>query len=328
MVCPRCGTRLRRSDFYCPGCGAAVGGQRRKNKTLPWLIAAVCLLIVVIVLLILLLLRPQPDPVLPPVQTADVAVPAAGGQPNSAPGASPSPGTAQGQTGAALPPVSVPGQAPVPGTGTAAGSSPAPTAVNTPVSTPVSTSAPTAAPTPVPTPAPTPAPAADPVAEFLANNRSIRTGLYPWGDAFGISGYALVDLSGDGVPELLLCTNESTFFDAEITGVLVCTVNGSSITPVYYTDTDTVWPIPELLYDRWMVTREHGTGGYCRTTYMTLNSRGIDIMRELYPGLDEGESSYFIGDQEAPPEVFDQELLIRADHNTAPLREIVFTPLY
>ena len=323
MYCPQCGTRLRSSDFYCPGCGAAVGGRKQKN-TLPWLIAAICLLAAVLVLLILLLVRHKPDPVLPPVHTADVTAPAGGVQPTPTPDASPSPGAAQGLPGAALPPVSTPVQTPASGTASPASPAPAATPANAPVLVPVQTPAPT----PAPTLAPSPVPAADPVSDFLANNRSIRTGLYPWGDAFRISGYALVDLSGDGVPELLLSTNESTFFDAEITGVLVCTVNGSSVTPVYYTDTDTVWPIPELLYDRWMVTREHGTGGYCRTTYMTLNSRGIDIMRELYPGLDEGESSYFIGDQEVGPEVFDQELLIRADHNTAPLREIVFTPLY
>ena len=313
MYCPHCGARLQSSDAYCPGCGAALGAK--KKSTLPWLITAICALALIVTALLVLLLLPAREAAMPPVQGANGPAQTTGGQPTAAPTPAPSPTAGQGQTGAALPPVSVPGQTSAPGAVPAVSPAPATAPANAPV------------PAPGTAPATTPAEAADPVADFLTNNRSIRTGLYPWGDAFRISGYALVDLSGDGVPELLLSTNESTFFEAEITGVLVCTVNGSSITPVYYTDTDTVWPIPELLYDRWMVTRAHGTGGYCESTYMTLNSRGIDIMREVDPGLDEGDPSYYIGDQEVPPEVFDQELLIRADHNTAPLRQIVFTPL-
>ena len=176
-------------------------------------------------------------------------------------------------------------------------------------------------------PAPDPADPAAIYLRYLEEHPRIRTALYPYGDSFIPCCYALVDLSGDGVPELLLGTDQDSYFSAEMTGVLICTLESGQVQPVYYVDTDAVYSIPELLHERWLVTRGHGTGGYCDTHYLTFTIYGIETQREVDPGIGEGETAYYLNGEHVEQGVFEQYLLSVAGNPDPSLRQIAFTPL-
>ena len=171
-----------------------------------------------------------------------------------------------------------------------------------------------------------PAPVDSPYAEFLAQGR-IRTELYPYGEDFEICCYAFADLDWDGTDELIVGSRQDTFFSAELTGILICRVEGDEVIPVYYMDTDVVWPYPELSCETWVMTRHHGTGGYCETEYVTVSAYGIQTAREVDPGPDGGEIEAYLNGEPVPPEVLGVELWSRGGNRDTDDRPLEFTPL-
>ena len=112
---------------------------------------------------------------------------------------------------------------------------------------------------------------------FVDDHHFLQTDYYPHGVSFDISAYAMEDLSGDGVPELVLATSQETYFIAEITGILVCTIDDNQeVIPVFYMDTDVVFPIPSIVDERWIVFKYHGTGGDMETYYRTIIPEGVE----------------------------------------------------
>lgn len=209
---------------------------------------------------------------------------------------------------------------------------PTPTPTPAPTPTPTPTAPPTPAPTPAPTPTPTPTPKPDGPEEiyyrFMKDNRIIYTELYDQNPYFEVSSYAFADLSGDGVPELLLGSRQDTYFSGELTGILICGLNNSrDVELLYYVDTDTVYTYPELCHGRWLVTRYHGTGGYCESQYLTFTLQGVTIAREINWGIGEGEPTYYVPSVQVDREVFEQYLLQVAEYPDPSLVEIKFTPL-
>ncbi len=161
---------------------------------------------------------------------------------------------------------------------------------------------------------------------FMAANPSFLTDLYPYGDRFIISAYALEDLSGDGIPELLLATSQDSYFSAEITGILVCTLDERmTVEPLFFTDTDTVYPYPQLANGRWMVTYGHGTGGYLESYYQTILNDSVIGARSIYWGLDSGGTTYYL-DSRVEQDEFERYLLEVSGQSSPSLRDIIFFP--
>ena len=179
-------------------------------------------------------------------------------------------------------------------------------------------------------PEPEPEPAADDIyIRYMKDHPTIRTDLYTQNDVFIPSCWALADLSGDGTPELLLGTAQDSYFSGEMTGVLIVMLNDwGELEPAYYVDTDTVYNYPDLCYGRWLVTYGHGTGGYLETQYLSYGANGWMTLREVYWGIEEDESSYYLPGTEVEPEIFGQYLLQFAGYPDDPFHEdIEFYPI-
>ena len=179
-------------------------------------------------------------------------------------------------------------------------------------------------------PEPEPEPAADDIyIRYMKDHPTIRTDLYTQNDVFIPSCWALADLSGDGTPELLLGTAQDSYFSGEMTGVLIVMLNDrGELEPAYYVDTDTVYNYPDLCYGRWLVTYGHGTGGYLETQYLSYGANGWVTLREVYWGIEEDESSYYLPGTEVEPEIFGQYLLQFAGYPDDPFHEdIEFQPI-
>lgn len=144
--------------------------------------------------------------------------------------------------------------------------------------------------------------------QFLLRNSIIQSELVPdWlslDHTFRIDKYAAVDVTGDGVWELLL---EMT--DADIPyGVLVCGIGeGNSVVPLWYMDVDRIFSDVHLVDRRWLLTIGSGTGGYSRENYMTMEDSVLLTLTHTEDG--EGGSEYDLDGRYTDAQTFEQYLL-------------------
>ena len=163
---------------------------------------------------------------------------------------------------------------------------------------------------------------------FLEENRRFDTPLYPHnGGRFEFCSYALEDVSGDGVPELIVASSQDTYFSAEHTGVLVFGIGrGQTVEPLWYMDLDAVYQELTLVNGRWLAVDGHGTGGGGERTLMTADG---GVVRKVYVYWEESGAPrvYTVDDRSADASLA-EDLLERLAVPGAPAsRVIVFTPL-